>query len=113
MLRMVNLDWPVPGYSALCRRQKTLAVQIPDRRAEGPLNLLVDSSGIKFPGGEAGPWPRWGRVSPPNEWQVGKHGVQGHRQSLPGRRMRAFAVRGRKVHPAMATATSDIRARSA
>jgi hypothetical protein len=32
------------------RRQKTLAVQIPYRRADGPLNLLVDSTGIKFLG---------------------------------------------------------------
>jgi len=45
-----NLDWPVPDYTTLCRRQKTLAVQIPYRRADGPLNLLVDSTGIKFLG---------------------------------------------------------------
>jgi len=32
----------------LSRRQKTLEVQIPYRRADGPLNLLVDSTGIKF-----------------------------------------------------------------
>jgi hypothetical protein len=31
-------------------RQKTLAVQIPYRRTDGPLNLLVDSTGIKFLG---------------------------------------------------------------
>jgi hypothetical protein len=47
---MAGLDWPVPDYSTLCRRQKTLAVQIPYRRADGPLNLLVDSTGIKFLG---------------------------------------------------------------
>ena len=83
MLRMADLDWPVPDYSTLCRRQKTLAVQIPYRRADGPLNLLVDSTGIKFLGD--------------GEWQVRKHGVQGRRQ-------------WRKVHLAMDTATSDIRA---
>lgn len=33
LLRMAGLDWPVPDYSTLCRRQKTLAVQIPYRRA--------------------------------------------------------------------------------
>jgi hypothetical protein len=43
-------DWAVPDYTTLCRRQKTLAVQIPYRRADGPLNLLVDSTGIKFLG---------------------------------------------------------------
>ena len=83
LLKMADLDWAVPDYTTLCRRQKTLAVQIPYRRAAGPLNLLVDSTGIKFLGD--------------GEWQVRKHGVQGRRQ-------------WRKVHLAMDTATSDIRA---
>ena len=83
LLRLAGLDWPVPDYSTLCRRQKTLKVQIPYRRAGGPLNLLVDSTGIKFLGD--------------GEWQARKHGVQGRRQ-------------WRKVHLAMDTATSDIRA---
>ena len=83
LLGMANLDWTVPDYSTLCRRQKTLAVQIPYRRADGPLKLLVDSTGIKFLGD--------------GEWQARKHGVQGRRQ-------------WRKVHLAMDTATSDIRA---
>ena len=45
LLRMAGLDWPVPDYSTLCRRQKSLAVQIPYRRADGPLNLLVAAPG--------------------------------------------------------------------
>ncbi len=60
-----------------------MAVQIPYRRADGPLNLLVESTGIKFLGD--------------GEWQAQKHGVQRRRQ-------------WRKVHLAMDTATSDIRA---
>ncbi|MBB3711737.1 hypothetical protein FHS00_001308 [Limimaricola variabilis] len=83
LLRMAGLDWPVPDYSTLCRSQKALAVQIPYRRADGPLNLLVDSTGIKFLGD--------------GEWQARKHGPQGRRQ-------------WRKIHLAMDTATSDIRA---
>jgi len=83
LLKMANLGWTVPDYSTLCRRQKTLAVQIPYRRADGPLNLRVDSTGIKFLGG--------------GEWQARKHGVQDRRQ-------------WRKVHLAMDTATSGIRA---
>lgn len=83
LLRLAGLDWPVPDFSTLCRRQKTLKVQIPYRRAGGPLNLMVDSTGIKFLGD--------------GEWQARKHGVQGRRQ-------------WRKVHLAMDTATSDIRA---
>ena len=83
LLKLAGLDWSVPDFSTLCRRQKTLAVQIPYRRADGPLNLLVDSTGIKFLGD--------------GEWQARKHGVQGRRQ-------------WRKVHLAMDPATSDIRA---
>jgi hypothetical protein len=62
LLRLAGLDWPVPDYSTLCRRQKTLHVQIPYRRADGPLNLLVDSTGIKFLGD--------------GEWQARKYGVR-------------------------------------
>ena len=83
LLKLAGLDWPVPDFSTLCRGQKTLAVQVPDRRADGPLNLLVDSTGIKFLGD--------------GEWQTRKHGPQGRRQ-------------WRKVHLAMDPATSDIRA---
>ena len=46
LLGLAGLDWPVPDFSTLCRRQKTLAVQIPYRRADGPLNLLVPSRDI-------------------------------------------------------------------
>ena len=42
LLKMTALNWAVPDYTNLCRREKTLAVQIPYRRADGPLNLLVD-----------------------------------------------------------------------
>ena len=96
LLKLAGLDWAAPDYTTLCRRQKTLAVQIPYRRADGPLNLLVDSTGITFLGD--------------GEWQARKQGVQGRRQSLPGRQLPAIAERGRKVHLAMDTATSDIRA---
>ena len=83
LLKLAGLDWPVPGFSTLSRRQRTLAVQVPYRRAGRPLNLLVDSTGIKFLGD--------------GEWQARKHGPQGRRQ-------------WRKVHLAMDPATSDIRA---
>jgi Transposase DDE domain len=29
LLKMADLDWAVPDHTTLCRRQKTLAVQIP------------------------------------------------------------------------------------
>jgi hypothetical protein len=46
LLQLAGLDWPVLDYSTLCRRQKILKVQIPYRRAGGPLNLLVHSRDI-------------------------------------------------------------------
>lgn len=46
LLKIAGLDWVVPDYTTLCRRQKTPAVQIPYRRADGPLNPLEDSTGI-------------------------------------------------------------------
>lgn len=50
ILSMAGLDWPVPEFSTPSRRQKTMEMQIKQRRLSGPLNLLVDSTGGKFPG---------------------------------------------------------------
>ena len=83
LLRVAGLGWSVPDYSTLCRRQRTVTIQIPFRRSDGPLNLLVDSTGVKVRGD--------------GEWQVRRHG--------PGRRRQ-----WRKVHLAMDAATGDIRA---
>jgi len=50
LLKMAGLDWPVPDDSTLCRRQKTVSIQVPCRRSGGDLNLLVDSTGVKMRG---------------------------------------------------------------
>src|SRR6056297_3557650 len=50
LLRLVGLNWSVPDFSTLSRRQKALAVTIPYRGSQGPLNLLIDSTGIKAEG---------------------------------------------------------------
>ncbi len=82
LLRLAGLeDWPVPDYSTLCRRQRTVTIQVPFRRSDGNLNLLVDSTGVKVTGD--------------GEWQVRRHGTGRRRQ-------------WRKVHLAMDTATGDI-----
>lgn len=47
LLRLAGLDWPVWDVSTLCRRLKTLAMQLPYRGSSGTLHLLVDSTGIK------------------------------------------------------------------
>ena len=81
ILQMAGLDWPVPDFSTLSRRQKHIIVGISSRRSPGPLNLLVDSTGIKFLGD--------------GEWLARKHGTHRRRQY-------------RKVHLAMDTGTGDI-----
>lgn len=43
-LRLIGLNWAVPNFSTLSRHQKPLKVNIPYRRSQGPLHLLVDSS---------------------------------------------------------------------
>ena len=48
--QMTGLDWSVPDFSTLSRRQKTLAVNIPYRGSSGPLHLLIDSTGIEAEG---------------------------------------------------------------
>ena len=49
-LELAGRDWLVPDHSTLCRRRRTSAVQVPHRRMDGPLRLLVDSTGIEFLG---------------------------------------------------------------
>ena len=83
LLRLVGLDWTVPDFSTLSRRQKTLAVNIPYRGSKGPLHLLIDSTGIKVEG--------------EGEWHARKHGG-------PKRRI------WRKIHLGIDEETLEIRA---
>ncbi|MBB4208494.1 DDE family transposase [Roseinatronobacter bogoriensis subsp. barguzinensis] len=43
LLGLIGLDWAVPNFSNLSRRQKTLNVNIPYRGSGGPLHLLIDT----------------------------------------------------------------------
>lgn len=83
LLRLTGLDWVVPDFSTICRRQKTLAVNIPYRGAKGPLHLLIDSTGIKVEG--------------EGEWNARKHGG-------PKRRV------WRKIHLGIDEQTLEVRA---
>ncbi|MBS1054952.1 IS5 family transposase [Gluconobacter kondonii] len=56
LLRLAGLAWSVPDFSTLSRRQKSLTVDIPYRGSDGPLHLLIDSTGIKVEG--EGEWHR-------------------------------------------------------
>ena len=73
----------MPDFSTLSRRQKTLKVNIPYRGSEGPLHLLVDSTGIKVEG--------------EGEWNARKHG---------GAKRRVW----RKIHIGIDEQTLEIRA---
>jgi IS5 family transposase len=59
-MKLMNLDLPVPDYSTLCRRRKTLEVILPRRRKGEPLHVVVDSTGVKIFG--------------EGEWKVRQHG---------------------------------------
>lgn len=83
LLRLIDLDWAVPNFSTLSRRQKTLKVNIPYRGSTGPLHLLIDSTGIKVEG--------------EGEWNARKHG---------GTKRRVW----RKIHIGIDEQTLEIRA---
>ena len=67
LFELMHLDLPVPAYSTLCRRAATVRITLP-RRAEGPLNLVLDSTGLKVYG--------------EGEWKVRKHGYSKRRTWL-------------------------------
>lgn len=50
LMKLVGLDRVVPDFITLCRRQRTLNVAIKYRGGAGPLNMLIDSTGIKAEG---------------------------------------------------------------
>lgn len=50
LLTLIGLDWAVPDFSTLSRRQKTLAVNIPYRGSKGALHLLIDIEPVSATG---------------------------------------------------------------
>ena len=83
LLQLIGLDRAVPDFSTLCRRQRTLNVSLPYRGGTGPLNLLIDSTGIKAEG--------------EGEWNARKHG---------GSKRRIW----RKIHIGIDEETLEVRA---
>lgn len=83
LLKLAGFDWPVPDYSTVSRRQKTLQVAIGAVPTTTGLHLLVDSTGIKMLG--------------EGEWKTKKHGADYRRQ-------------WRKVHLGIDASTLEIRA---
>ena len=83
LLKLAKLDWTVPDYSTVCRRQKALPVVITARPSMAGLHLLIDSTGVKMLG--------------EGEWKTKKHGAEYRRQ-------------WRKVHLGIDAETLEIRA---
>ena len=73
----------MPDFSTVCRRQKTLQVELSSLQTKSPLQLLVDITGIKFLG--------------EGEWKREKHGADSRRA-------------WRKVHSGIDAQTLEIRA---
>ena len=65
ILRLLGLDLPVPDHTTFSRRSADLTVAKAVRTATGPVNVVIDSTGLKVFG--------------TGEWQREKHGGQGHR----------------------------------
>jgi hypothetical protein len=64
---LMELDLPVPDYTTLCRRAATVRITLP-KKAEGPLHLVLDSTGLKVYG--------------EGEWKVRQHGYSKRRTWL-------------------------------
>ena len=104
LLDLAGLDWPVPDFSTLCRRQKTLTVHIPYRPGTGALHLLIDSTGVKAEGD--GEWlARKHGPSKPRDWRKVHLGIDAETLEI-----RAIEVTGSRigdVEPVNATGSRE------
>jgi hypothetical protein len=64
LFKIMDVKLRVPSYSTLSRRGQAVAIHLP-KKAHGPLNLVVDSSGLKVYG--------------EGEWKVRQHGASKRR----------------------------------
>lgn len=60
ILVLLDVERTVPDYTTLCRRQKTLSVDLGATRSDQPRHLVIDSTGLKVYG--------------EGEWKVRQHG---------------------------------------
>jgi hypothetical protein len=82
VLKLMGLDLKAPDHTTLSRRGQTVPIRLP-KQGRGPLDLVVDSSGLKVYG--------------EGEWKVRQHGVSKRRT-------------WRKVHLGIDPATGEIQA---
>ena len=81
IIQLMGVELSIPDHTLLSRRAKTLTVRIPRRQRTGPVDVVVDSTGLKLYG--------------EGEWKVRQHGV-GKRRTW------------RKVHVAVDADAKDI-----
>ena len=78
-----GLSLPVPDYTTLCRRQRSLVVRLPVRPREQARHIVLDSTGLKVFG--------------EGEWKVRKHGRSGGRRRV-----------WRKIHLSVDETTGEV-----
>jgi hypothetical protein len=83
LFELMNLNLPVADYSTVSKRAKHLIVNLPKTTGEGPIHVVVDSTGLKIFG--------------EGEWKVRKHGYSKRRT-------------WRKLHLGVNSATQEIQA---
>ncbi len=83
LFELMDLNLPVPDYSTVCKRAKHLTVNLPPTASDGPIHVVVDSTGLKIFG--------------EGEWKVRKHGYSKRRT-------------WRKLHLGVDSATHEIQA---
>jgi hypothetical protein len=66
VVRLMEVDLPVPAYSTVCRRQAGLDLRVHPATARQPRHVVIDTTGLKVYGA--------------GEWYVRKHGVEKSRR---------------------------------
>ncbi|MGE4306191.1 MAG: transposase [Novosphingobium sp.] len=99
LLRQADLDWPVPDYTTLCRRQPMLPATLLDAwPGFGPLKLLVDSNGIELV--EEAKWNAT-KPGPPDRraWRKVRIGIDEKRADIQAVTVTANAIGDALVPP--------------
>ena len=89
----------VPDYSTLSRRQADLTIALPVRPADGPIDLVVDSTGLKVYG--EGEWTaRQHRASTRRTWRKLRLGINADTQEIVAQQMTdAYGDDARQLKP--------------
>jgi hypothetical protein len=70
LVRLMGLELRVPDHTTLSRRGRTIDVRGLPRKGDGPLHLVIDSTGLKVVGG--------------GQWNADKHGDSKKRRPSRG-----------------------------